>query len=603
MQPTILTDGRLRRPRWIALALVLVACGIWLLAQPPRSCQAGTLPPTATPPVLIYLPLIQGSGSVQICFDAGPLTGDRPLTVRFTDTSLGVAPPYTAAWDFGDGQTGVGEVVTHTYTAAGVYSVTLALETRAGTLRHTERGLVTVSEPDDGASFTATPRSGASPLIVEFTDTTVGQSGTPHYWTFGDGTSSAEIAPHHTYTETGQYTVTLTLMTDGANLQHRAPNFITVYPAPVPEAIFGADVTSGTVPLKVKLTDTTPGMSAYLHRWDFGDGQEESTHQVPWVWHTYTAAGQYTVTLAIQAPGETISGTRQAYIHVQPPDLPVSFTATPRTGGAPLAVSFTNTTPDPARYQAAWDFGDGATSSDSDPRHVYAHAGSYTVTLTMRDTYGSSAHAEASYITVDPRLVNVPVAGRSIVSDAATPLAALAGQFDPYPPPATLASGSVVFSTAGYTVGRAYLAAEIPELGGAVAAARLRLRGCRFATPGLPASTLIANPGTWAGALPDTGAGKTVIWPAFDAAHAVGTVPAGEAQNGTGCLPGDEITVPLDPAYVRPGQVLRLVLRDSQDTRDLTQSYPVTAEPQGRGLNVELAHLDAPGAWLELTVR
>ncbi len=50
-------------------------------------------------------------------------------------------------------------------------------------------------------------------------------------------------------------------------------------------------------------------------------------------------------------------------------------------------------------------------------------------------------------------------------------------------------------------------------------------------------------------------------------------------------------------------RVFRLVLRDSQDTVDLTSSYPVTSEPQGRGLNLELLHLDAPSAWLELTVR
>ena len=81
-------------------------------------------------------------------------------------------------------------MVTHTYTAAGVYSVTVALETRSGTVRRTEPGYVVVSEPEDGASFTATPRSGAGPLVVQFSDTTPGQANTPHYWTFGEGTSS-----------------------------------------------------------------------------------------------------------------------------------------------------------------------------------------------------------------------------------------------------------------------------------------------------------------------------------------------------------------------------------------------------------------------------
>ena len=310
MPTTILNGGRAHP--WLALiGLVLAAMAAWTLAQPAGSCLADTPSPTATPQALIYLPLVRASGGPQICFDATPRAGTRPLAVRFSNTSLGVTQPYSATWDFGDGQVGAGGVVTHTYTAAGVYSVTLALETRSGTVRRTEPGFVVVSEPEDGASFTATPRSGASPLVVQFTDTTPGQANTPHYWTFGEGTSSSEVAPRHTYTQAGQYTVTLTLMTEGENLQRREPNFITVYPAQVPDVTFNADVTSGTVPLRVKLTDTTPGMADYMHTWDFGDGQQESVNRVPWIWHTYTAAGDYTVTLTIQAPSGAISGNRR----------------------------------------------------------------------------------------------------------------------------------------------------------------------------------------------------------------------------------------------------------------------------------------------------
>ena len=371
----------------------------------------------------------------------------------------------------------------------------------------------------------------------------------------------------------------------------------------MPEVTFDADVVSGTVPLRVKLTDTTPDMAAYMHTWDFGDGLEESVNQVPWVWHTYTAAGDYTVTLTIQAPAGVISGTRRGYIHVQPQVLPVSFSATPRSGGVPLMVAFTNTTPNAPGYQPAWDFGDGATSTDVDPVHAYGHAGSYTVTLTMRNPYGANSHSEPAYITVDPALINVPVVGRYIVSDAPTAAAAIAGQFDPYPPLASSAGGSVVFSTSGYTIGRGYLAADIPQVQGTIAAAKLRFQGCRFGTPTLPDGSLVLNPGTWTGALPDTGVQKTASWSAFAGDQTVGTVPAGQTQNGTSCIPGGEVVVPLDPAYIRPGQVLRLVLRDSQDTVDLTTSYPAATDPQGRGGNLELLYLGTPSAWVELTVR
>ena len=568
----------------------------------PGGCLASTPPSTPTPQTYIYLPLLSRGGS-QVCFVAEPRTGPRPLAVRFTNTSTGLTAPYTATWQFGDGQVGAGDTITHTYQAAGAYTVTLTLETKGSRAPGQRQTTSVVSKAEGGASFAAAPRSGVSPLAVQFTDTTPGQAGTPHYWTFGDGTSSSEVSPRHTYTQAGQYTVTLTLMTESENLQHREPNFITVDPAEVPAVTFSADVTNGTVPLTVKLTDATPGFAAYLHTWDFGDGQQETVNQVPWIWHTYTAAGDYTVTLTIQAPSGAISGVRKSYIHAQPQVLPVSFNAVPRSGGVPLMVSFSNTTPNAAGYQPTWDFGDGTTSSDVDPVHTYVHAGSYTVTLTLRNAYGASSHSEPAYITVDPGMINVPVAGRYIVSDATSPAAAIAGHFDPYPPLASSAGGSVVFSTAGYTVGRAYLAADIPQVQGTVSAARLRVHGCRFATPGLPAGTMVLNAGTWSGALPDTGAQKPTFWTAFAANRTVGTAPAGEVQNGTGCIPGGELVVPLDPAYLHPGQTLRLVLRDSQDTADLTTLYPAAADPQGRGLNLELEHLGTPSAWVELTVR
>jgi PKD repeat protein len=594
-----------RRPlrAWAPLAgLALLALALLVAGARPGACLANTPPSTPTPQTYIYLPMVSRGGS-QVCFSAEPRTGPRPLAVRFTNTSIGLTAPYTATWQFGDGQVASGDAITHTYQAAGAYTVTLTLETKGSRVSKTETNYIIVSEPEGGASFTATPRSGASPLAVQFTDTTPGQASTPHYWTFGDGTSSAEVSPRHTYTQAGQYTVTLTLMTEGENLQRGEPNFITVYPAEVPAVTFSADVTSGTVPLTVKLTDSTPGMAAYMHIWDFGDGQQETVNQVPWIWHTYAAAGDYTVTLTIQAPAGVISSTRKAYIHVQPQVLPVSFSASPRTGGLPLMVSFRDTTPNAAGYQSTWNFGDGATSSDVDPVHTYGHAGSYTVTLTLRNAYGASSHSEPAYITVDPTMINVPVVGRYLVSDAPSPAAAIAGEFDPYPPLASSAAGSVVFSTAGYTIGRGYLAADVPPLQGTISAARLRFPGCRFGTAGLPASTVVLNVGTWSGGLPDSGAQKPAFWSAFADGQVVGTAPAGPAQNGVGCIPNGELLVTLDPSYVRSGQTLRLVLRDSQDTVDLTASYPATADPQGRGLDLGLLHLDQPSAWLELTVR
>jgi PKD repeat protein len=68
----------------------------------------------------------------------------------------------------------------------------------------------------------------------------------------------------------------------------------------------------------------------------------------------------------------------------------VRFTATPNSGTAPLEVQFTDSsTGSPTTF--SWDFGDGATSSEQNPRHTYLQAGEHTVTLTVTTSGGQIA--------------------------------------------------------------------------------------------------------------------------------------------------------------------------------------------------------------------
>jgi PKD repeat protein len=83
-------------------------------------------------------------------------------------------------------------------------------------------------------------------------------------------------------------------------------------------------------------------------------------------------------------------------------DAPVAnFSATPRSGSAPLAVTFTDTSTN-APTAWAWTFGDGATSAQQHPSHTYTAAGSYTVTLTATNADGSDGETKSGYITVSP---------------------------------------------------------------------------------------------------------------------------------------------------------------------------------------------------------
>jgi len=128
---------------------------------------------------------------------------DDPLTVKFTDTSIG--SPTSWSWEFGDGATSTEKDPTHEY-AAGTYTVKLEVQNSAGS--DTASKEITVEEPTRAhADFTWDIPSEDDPLTVKFTDTSYGAI--LWWWDFGDGDSSEDQNPTHTYKEAGTYHVNL----------------------------------------------------------------------------------------------------------------------------------------------------------------------------------------------------------------------------------------------------------------------------------------------------------------------------------------------------------------------------------------------------------
>jgi len=157
-------------------------------------------------------------------------------------------------------------------------------------------------------------------------------------------------------------------------------------PSTAPIAEFSGSPTLGFAPLSVAFTDLSASGGATINSWswDFGDSGT-STAQNPS--HTFAAPGTYTVSLTatnVVGPGST---TKTSYITVAPTPVPATaqFSATPTSGDAPLTVQFTDgstagTSPITGRL---WDFGDGITSTETNPSHVYTTPGSYTVVLNV----------------------------------------------------------------------------------------------------------------------------------------------------------------------------------------------------------------------------
>jgi uncharacterized protein (TIGR02145 family) len=174
----------------------------------------------------------------------------------------------------------------------------------------------------------------------------------------------------------------------------------------LPIAEFGADPTTGTEPLTVNFIDQSINNPTSWH-WDFGDGNT-SNEQNPE--HIYQDAGNYTVELTVSNEYGSDTETKTDYINVtsggSAPDA--EFLGSPTSGVFPLTVNFIDQSGNnPTSWH--WNFGDGNTSNEQNPEHIYQDAGSYTVSLNVSNEYGSDTETKPDYIQVTSG-GNAPVA-------------------------------------------------------------------------------------------------------------------------------------------------------------------------------------------------
>jgi len=290
----------------------------------------------------------------------------------------------------------------HTYTATGVYQVALQAFNTAGYNSMRKTGYITVTAISPPvANFIGTPTTGTAPLTVTFTDIST-NTPTAWNWSFGDGSSvnSTFKNPVHSYASAGNYSVSLTVTNAAGSDSKTVANYITVSSAVVaPVANFLGTPTTGTAPLTVTFTDLSTNTPT-AWSWSFGDGSTvNSTVKNPV--HSYSSAGNYPVSLTVTNAAGSDTKRVANYITVSSGVVaPVSnFFGTPTTGTVPLTVTFTDTSINsPTAWN--WSFGDGSLSSVQNPSHTYNSTGTYTVSLTATNAYGSDTKTLTNYITV-----------------------------------------------------------------------------------------------------------------------------------------------------------------------------------------------------------
>ncbi|MEK7648498.1 MAG: PKD domain-containing protein [Patescibacteria group bacterium] len=221
----------------------------------------------------------------------------------------------------------------------------------------------------------------------------------------GTGTASS-TGTSGTGTSTSGTTSTATTGTQSTQTASTAPAPAAQQPAaspPPPPAELSATASGEVTNLSVKFSCTgSGGASPYSsHVWSFGD---KSTGTGIVVTHIYAAPGSYTSTCTLKdSTGKSVSGS----VTVQPVQE-LSVTATAKTTN--LLASFTcSASGGTTSYVSyAWDFGDGATGTESSTTHNYKSAGSYSALCTVKDSVGKTASG------------SVPVQASELLSASAT---------------------------------------------------------------------------------------------------------------------------------------------------------------------------------------
>lgn len=337
---------------------------------------------------------------------------DAAFDASSSADSDGSIASYT--WDFGDGQVGSGISATHSYATGGTFNATLTVTDNEGATDSRTQSVIAVA-PNQAptASFLA-PVENLTGSFDATASSDPDGSITAYAWDFGDGDTGTGSTATHSYSVPGSYLVTL-VVTDNQGATGTLTQSVTVSAANTsPTAEFSSVATGLSVAFDASASADSDGtISSYV--WDFGDGQTGSGVSAT---HAYAASGTFTATL-------TISDDKGATAVISHPVTVVSANAPPTaeftSGVTDLSASFdasTSTDSDGTIATYAWDFGDTLSGTGVTPTHVYATAGTYSVSLTVTDD-GGAVTTITHPVTVARANVSPTAAFSSTVSDLA----------------------------------------------------------------------------------------------------------------------------------------------------------------------------------------
>ncbi len=343
---------------------------VTLVANPGWPCAD-----TSTAVYEVYLPLDPVFEPPDVLCDASMT--ELTVTGNFTGAA-------NISWDLGPGATpasAAGPTVNVTFQPIGAQDVTVTVSENGCTDSYTDQ----VSVFPIPTALIGAQTAFCTGLTVAFTNESQGGSG--YLWDFGDPTTSNDQStaanPSWTYGGTGTFTVTLTADPDGP-CPHTTTAVFDVY---VDIPITFAEPPIACPGASIVFTATGSfGTGADLV-WDFGAAGSPSSGVGATASASFAEVGIHPVTVDVAANG--CEGSYTGTVEVHPFPVAAFTSESQACVGALFAFTDLSEAFTPMNY--LWDFGDGVSSTDSDPVHQYADPGSFTVILTVNTTTGCIA--------------------------------------------------------------------------------------------------------------------------------------------------------------------------------------------------------------------
>ena len=337
-----------------------------------------------------------------VSFDYTAIEGCLPLEVTFNNTTE-YADSSSVLWNFGDGTISTEWNPTHIYEVSGIYTVSLQASN--------ELSVVVTEEKELIVDLTQGPKADFKPRLAQrylrnedvfFSNQS--QRSEFYFWDFGDGTTSTDEEPAHLYSEVGYYDITL-VASNSLGCTDTLVKQIFIEPL-LPEVDFSYEPPTGCRPLTVQFRNLSRYAEADSYRWSFGEGEGVSTEENPI--YTYYEPGFYTVTLeASNSVGVTIVEKKEFSVEVY--ETPRAyFNLRPDKAFLGEPIYFVNLSYGAENYY--WDFGDGTTSTETNPEHTYENTGSYDIRLVAESNKGclDTILIESAVIIEDGGKVQVP---------------------------------------------------------------------------------------------------------------------------------------------------------------------------------------------------